>query len=182
MPTQRVTLSRLDWARHFGPVLFCGWIVVSSAAMVILSRFVTLTNPNALVPAGLLGCLLAGSLGAAMLANQLRELRFTRWPTVSTDEANFRAVLTLGEQLGWRVTAQDRPHRTEMCTSNTVLDRGEIVHARFQDGWVFVACLCDPGVGFSLSGSRRCAQHRDHVRLAVQRPEGPPPAAAPDSI
>jgi hypothetical protein len=30
-----------------------------------------------------------------------------------------------------------------------------------------VACICDPDVGFSLVGRRRCQQHRELVRQAV---------------
>jgi hypothetical protein len=32
---------------------------------------------------------------------------------------------------------------------------------------VMVASICDPSVGFSLVGRRRCAEHRGLVRSAV---------------
>ena len=34
---------------------------------------------------------------------------------------------------------------------------------------VLIACICDPGVGFSLVGRRRCQHNRELVRRAVLR-------------
>jgi hypothetical protein len=41
--------------------------------------------------------------------------------------------------------------------------------ALFRDRQVLIACICDPGVGFSLVGRRRCQQYRELVRRAVLR-------------
>ena len=44
---------------------------------------------------------------------------------------------------------------------------GEIVAVKFRQHDVLVASICDPGVGFSLVGRRRCTENRERVRLAV---------------
>jgi hypothetical protein len=49
----------------------------------------------------------------------------------------------------------------------SLLTEGEIVAVKFRQSDVLVASICDPGVGFSLVGRRRCLQNREAVRLAV---------------
>jgi len=47
---------------------------------------------------------------------------------------------------------------------------GERVYVEFHDREVLVASICDPDVGFSLVGHKRCLQHCDRVRRAVLAP------------
>jgi hypothetical protein len=39
----------------------------------------------------------------------------------------------------------------------------------FRERQVLIACICDPGVGFSLVGRRRCQHNRELVKRAVLR-------------
>jgi hypothetical protein len=48
-----------------------------------------------------------------------------------------------------------------------MLQEGERVAVQFRDQQVLIACICDPGVGFSLVGRRRCQHNREQVRCAV---------------
>ena len=98
---------------------------------------------------------------------QLRELRYVVVPTHADPEENFQAVGRLAETSGWHVTANDPGRCLEARTPGSMLSEGEIVAVRFRQHDVLVASICDPGVGFSLVGRRRCTQNREAVRLAV---------------
>ena len=47
------------------------------------------------------------------------------------------------------------------------IESGEQVVVEFEDSAVLVASICDPSVGYSLVGSRRCREHRESVQRAV---------------
>jgi hypothetical protein len=126
----------------------------------------------AITAAGIFGLLVSGGLGAAILRVQLRELRYIVVPTHADPEVNFEAVGRLAQTSGWHVTANEPGRCLEARTQGSVLTEGEIVAVRFRQHDVLVASICDPGVGFSLVGRRRCTENRERVRLAVS--EGKP--------
>jgi hypothetical protein len=165
---QRLSLTGLERARYFGPVFFCGYIAAICLALMVASLFlVTLPDARAVTAAGLFGFCLSGGLGAWILSWQLRELRFVVVPTRSDAPANYRRVAGKATEAGWRLV-QEQPGRQLRARTSSVVDSvlnpGEIVVADFQDTEVRVASICDPGVGFSLSGRRRCAHNRALVR------------------
>lgn len=121
----------------------------------------------AITAAGIFGLLLSGALGAAILRVQLRELCYVLVPTHGDAIANFRAVSRLAASSGWHITSETPGRYLEARTSGSILTEGEIVAVKFREGDVLVASICDPSVGFSLVGRRRCRQNREAVRLAV---------------
>ena len=46
--------------------------------------------------------------------------------------------------------------------------QGERVSVRIRDQQLLLASICDPNVGFSLTGHERCLQHCERVREAVR--------------
>ena len=88
-------------------------------------------------------------------------------PTQSAADENFQAVSRLAQSSGWHVTSEVPGRCLEARTSGSILTEGEIVAVKFRGNDVLVASICDPGVGFSLVGRRRCLQNREAVRLAV---------------
>ena len=111
---------------------------------------------------------MSGGLGAAVLRVQLRELRYVVVPTHADPLANFEAVGRLRADL-WLAchragTLADACRRAHPARSS---GEGEIVAVQFRQHDVLVASICDPGVGFSLVGRRRCTQNLEAIRLAV---------------
>ncbi|HEY3731455.1 MAG TPA: hypothetical protein VGL28_09390 [Steroidobacteraceae bacterium] len=68
---------------------------------------------------------------------------------------------------GWLLSREEPGHRLDARTADTMVQRGELIVVLFRERQVLVACICDPDVGFSLVGRRRCQQHRELVRQAV---------------
>jgi hypothetical protein len=94
-------------------------------------------------------------------------LQFIRVPTGAAAEANYAAVRAAMQSAGWRIVREEPARRLEAQASVLLLDEGERITVQFRDGDVLIACICDPGVGFSLAGRRHCAAHRDHLRRAL---------------
>src|SRR5581483_7532642 len=114
--------------------------------------------------AGIFGLLMSGALGAAILRVQLRELHYVVVGTQAEPLANFEVVRRLAQSSGWHVTSEIPGKCLEARTSGSVLTEGEIVSVKFRQRDVLVASICDPAVGFSLVGRRRCRQYRELVR------------------
>jgi len=165
---ERLKLVGLDRAKYFAPVAICGYLAGLCVALIITSAFVeNMRDVIAITAAGVFGLLLSGALGAAILRVQLRELRYLVVPTHADALANFQAVSRLAASSGWHITSETPGRCIEARTPGSILTEGEIVAVRFRRSDVLVASICDPGVGFSLVGRRRCLYNREAVRLAV---------------
>jgi hypothetical protein len=165
---ERLKLVGLERAKYFAPVAICVYLAGLCLALIITSAFVeNMRDVLAITAAGIFGLLVSGALGAAILRVQLRELRYVAVATNSDPMANFAAVSCLAQSSGWHVTSEVPGRCLEARTSGSILTEGELVAVKFRQGEVLVACICDPGVGFSLVGRRRCTQNREAVRRAV---------------
>jgi hypothetical protein len=168
MRRERLQLVGRDWARYFAPVAICIYIAAICAAMIITSVFLSNRHEGlAISAAGLFGLVLSCALGAALLFTQLRELRFVAVSTHSDIGSQYQRILALAHDQGWRITDEHVGERLEARTTGSVLDAGELVVVQFRPDEVLVASICDPSIGFSLVGQRRCQQHRAMVLHAV---------------
>jgi hypothetical protein len=127
----------------------------------------SLQNAVAVTAAGVFGLVLTGGLGCLFWRAQRRDLRFTRLTTAAEASANYAAVRRAAERAGWRIVKEEPASRLEARASGSLLDVGERVEVQFRGSEVWVASICDPDVGFSLTGRRHCAAHRELVRQAV---------------
>jgi hypothetical protein len=165
---ERLKLVGVARAKYFAPVAICAYLAALCVALVITSAFLdNIRDAIAITAAGVFGLLASGALGAAILSTQLGELRYTVVQTKADSFANFEAVRHLARSSGWHVTAEVPGKCLEARASGSILNEGELVAVKFREHEVLVACICDPSVGFSLVGRRRCKQNRELVRLAV---------------
>jgi hypothetical protein len=165
---ERLHLAGLERAKYFAPVAICGYLAALCVALIITSAFLdNIRDAIAITAAGIFGLLVSGGLGAAILRVQLRELRYQVIPTQADAEQNYEAVYRMAVDAAWRITSKVPGRCLEARTSGSILTEGEVVAVRFRQHDVLVACITDPGVGFSLVGRRRCIQNRDLVRSAV---------------
>jgi hypothetical protein len=170
MYVERLRLDGTDWARYFAPVAFCAYLAVICVALIVTATFLhNLREALAVSAAAAFGLLLSGALGMGVLGMQLHELRYLSVATASDAQSNFERVLQLARELGWQPVRQDPGRRLDFRTSDSMLQEGERVVVLLRERQVLVACICDPGVGFSLVGRRRCQQYRELVRRAVLR-------------
>ena len=168
MTRDRLQLAGGEWARYFAPVAICIYVALICAALIVTAAFL----PNriegaAISAAGLFGMLLSCALGAALLFTQLHELRYIAVHTETDATAVYQRVLALIREQGWRVTTEQSGERLEARTAGSVLDAGELVVVQFRPHQVLIASICDPSVGFSLVGQRRCQHNRELVEHAV---------------
>lgn len=165
---EHLKLGGLERAKYFAPVAICAYLAALCLALIITSAFLdNIRDAIAITAAGVFGLLTSGGLGAAILRTQLRELRYTVISTGADALANFEAVRRLAQSDGWHITAKEPGQYLEARTSGSVLSEGELIAVKFRQQDVLVACICDPSVGFSLVGRRRCIQYRDLVRQTV---------------
>lgn len=165
---ERFKLVGLERAKYFAPVAICGYLAVLCLALVVTSAFLdTVGDAVAITVTGVFGLLVSGAFGLAILRVQLTELRYTVVPTSTDALANFETVRRLACSSGWHITAQIPGECLEARTSGSFLSEGEIVAVKFRQQDVLVTSICDPGIGFSLIGRRRCIQNRELVRAAV---------------
>jgi hypothetical protein len=168
MRAERLQLEGTDWARYFAPVAICGYVAAICAALIVTSAF--LDNRREAVgisAAGLFGLLLSCALGGALLYMQLRELRYVAVHSDADAQSQYQRVLDLVQTQGWRLIAEQLGQRLEARTVGSVLDAGELVVVQFRPDETLIASICDPSVGFSLVGQRRCHQNRELVRHAL---------------
>lgn len=165
---ERLHLAGFERAKYFAPVAICGYLAALCLALIITSAFLdSIRDAVAITAAGIFGLLVSGGLGAAILRVQLRELRYLVIPTQADADKNFEVVYRMAVDSGWQVTTKVPGRCLEARTPGSMLVEGELVAVRFRQRDVLVACITDPGVGFSLVGRRRCIQHREFVRRAV---------------
>jgi hypothetical protein len=168
MRRERLQLVGTDWARYFAPVAICVYIAAICAAMIVTSAFLHNRHESvAISAAGLFGLMMACALGAALLFTQLRELRYISVHAHSDAQAQYQRVLALAQHEGWRITGEQVGQRLEARTTGGVLDAGELVVVQFRADEVLVASICDPSIGFSLVGQRRCQHNRELVVHAL---------------
>ncbi len=168
MQAERLQLAGFESVKYFAPVAICGYLSALCVALIITSAFLdNIRDAIAITAAGIFGLVVSGGLGAVILKVQLRELRYVVVPTHADPEENFEAVGRLARTSGWHVTSNEPGRCLEARTQGSVLSEGEIVAVRFRQHDVLVASICDPGVGFSLVGRRRCSENKERVRLAV---------------
>jgi hypothetical protein len=160
-------LQGIDRARYFAPVVFFGFLAALCLALITVSVFlVTMRDALAITAAGLFGMVSTGAAGALILRLQLRWLRYTSIP-LSTDRATaFAAVRRLAADAGWTITRQALSG-LEARTPGTLFTEGERISVEIREHELLVASICDPNVGFSLVGHRRCMDHCERVRRAV---------------
>jgi hypothetical protein len=165
LPTFR--LQGIDRARYFAPVVFFGFLAAMCLALITVSAFlVTIRDAVAIAAAGLFGLLATGGVGALILHLQLRWLRYTCIPISIDAETALEAVRRVATAAGWKITRQ-AAENLEAETPGTMFAEGERVSVRIRDQQLLVASICDPNVGFSLTGHQRCLQHCERVRQAV---------------
>jgi hypothetical protein len=165
--TPSLRLQGIDRARYFAPVVFFGFLAALCLALVTVSAFlVTIKDAVAIAGAGMFGLLATAAAGALILHLQLRWLRYTSIPLSTSGDGALAAVRQLAMEAGWRITNQG-PAGLEARTPGSMFDEGERVSVEIRDHEVLVASICDPNVGFSLVGHRRCRQHCERVRQAV---------------
>jgi hypothetical protein len=165
---ERLHLAGFERAKYFAPVAICAYLSALCVALIITSAFLdNIRDAIAITAAGIFGLLVSGGLGAAILRVQLRELRYVVIPTQADAEKNYEVVYRMAVDAAWQVTTKVPGRCLEARTLGSILTEGEIVAVRFRQRDVLVACITDPGVGFSLVGRRRCTQNRELVRRAV---------------
>jgi hypothetical protein len=165
LPTLR--LHGFDRARYFAPVVFFGFLAALCLALITVSAFlVTIRDAVAIAAAGLFGLLATGGVGALILRLQLRWLRYTAVPISIDADTALEAVRRLATESGWKITRLGSGS-LEAETPGTMFAEGERVSVRVRDQQLLVASICDPNVGFSLTGHQRCVQHCERVRQAA---------------
>ncbi len=170
MYVERLKLYGADWARYFAPVAFCAYLAVICVALIVTSAFLqNLSEALAVTAAAMFGLLLSCALGMGVLGMQLRELRYLSVPTAFDSESDFELVARLARGLGWQLTREEPGRRLDARTPGSLLQQGELVVVQFRPQQVLIASVCDPGVGFSLVGRRRCQQNRELLRRAILR-------------
>jgi hypothetical protein len=170
MYVERLKLHGSDWARYFAPVAFSLYLAAVCIALIVTSAFLhNLREALAVGAAAAFGLLLSGALGMGILGIQLHELRYLPVATGYDSEANFDLVRRVAHDLGWQLTGELPGRRQEFRTADSMLDQGELVVVLFRERQVLIACICDPGVGFSLVGRRRCQHNRELLKRAVLR-------------
>jgi hypothetical protein len=167
---ERLRLHGGDWARYFAPVGVCVYLAAICVALMVTAAFLdNLAEALAVAAAAGFGLLLSGALGMGMLGMQLRELRYLPVSTTFDADANFELVSGLVRASGWHTIRQEPGRRLDARTMDSMLQQGELVVVLFRGRQVLIACICDPGVGFSLVGRRRCRDNRELVRRALLR-------------
>ena len=165
LPT--LELQGADRARYFAPVMFFGFLAALCVALITITPFlVSFHDAMALAAAGVFGLLATGGVGALILRLQLRWLRYTAVPISVDADTALEAVRRLATESGWKITHQGSGD-LEAETPGTMFVEGERVSVRIRDQQLLVASICDPQVGFSLTGHERCRQHCERVRQVV---------------
>jgi hypothetical protein len=148
--------------------MICVYLAALCAILIVTSAFLTrMQDAVAVTAAGLFGLLLSGGLGFAFWWSQRRDLLYLLVPTSSDPRTNFQAVRAAVHDAGWLILREDPARRLEAQAIGSSMNPGERVAVQFRDNDVLIASICDPSVGFSLVGRRRCREHRELVRRAV---------------
>jgi hypothetical protein len=170
MTAQRLELVGLDRVRYFVPTAISLYLAVLCLVLIVTSAFLTnIQSAVAISAAGVFGLILTGGMGALFWHTQRQDLLYVRIPTQASAEANFATVVRVAEAAGWRIVRSNPPDRLEAEANDSMLDAAERIVVDCRGTVVLVASICSPGVGFSLTGRRRCSEHRAMVHRAVVR-------------
>jgi len=165
---ERMRLVGLDRARYFAATAICIYLAALCVVLIATSAFLTsLQDAIAVTVAGAFGLLLTGGLGFLFWRTQRRDLLYLRLATAAGATANFARVQSVALRAGWRIVRAEPGRRLDAEAPVSLLDKGERITVQFRGNDVLVASICDPSVGFSLTGRRHCAAHRELVRQAV---------------
>lgn len=171
MMTERLQLRGTEWARYFAPTTICAFLAALCIVLVVTSAFLrNLQDAVAVTAAGLFGLLLSGGLGVVFWRAQRRDLCYVRVATQADAATNHAIVRSVALADGWHILREEPARRIEAQTPGALLIAGERVAVEFRGSDVLIASICDPEVGFSLTGRRHCAQHRARLRQALRAP------------
>jgi hypothetical protein len=168
MRTEKLRLTGVQRAKYFAPVALCVYLATLCAAICITAIF--LNNPRqaaATLAAGLFGLLLSAALGSIMMFVQVNEMRYVTVMTRSDATSNYEVVHCLAQNLGWQITLGEAGSCLEAITPDSMSQEGEIISVKLRQNQVLVASICNPEVGFSLTGRQRCRRNRELIRQAV---------------
>jgi hypothetical protein len=161
-------VTGFDWWRYFAPSLICSYLVLMCVALLVTSWFLPHNQSSLTIGAtAIYGLLFSGLVGWLFLRAQRRDLRFQRIPTETHAASYFVAVRAAILDAGWEIRVERVGAHIEAQTVGTFLLRGERISVEFVGYEVLVASICDPSVGFSLTGRRKCQAHREMVRRVV---------------
>lgn len=166
--TEKLRLTGVQRAKYFAPVALCVYLAALCAAICITAIF--LSNPRqaaATLAAGLFGLLLSAALGAVILAVQVNEMRYLTVTTRADATTNFETVHRLAHHLEWQITLAQAGSCLEGITPESMSQEGELISVQLRQNQVLIASICNPNVGFSLAGRRRCQRNRELIRQAV---------------
>jgi hypothetical protein len=166
--SEGMRLKGLEWWRYYVPTLICSYLAAMSLALLVTSWFLP-RDQNALTISGtaVYGLLFSGFVGWLFWRAQRRDLRFYRIPTETYADTYFDRVQAAILEAGWEIRVEHAGARIEAQTVGTFLLQGERISVKFVGYEVLVASICDPSVGFSLAGRRKCLAHREMVRRVV---------------
>jgi len=168
MNSERMELAGFERLRYFAPTAICVYLALICLALLVTSAFLgRMQNSAAVAACGVYGLLISGGLGAIFWRAQRGDLRFEHVPTQAGDAANFTVVRAAVLTSGWHIRREVEARLIEAQTLGSVLGTGERILVEFRGGEVLVASICDPTVGFTLSGRRNCRAHRDLIRRVV---------------
>ena len=161
-------LQGIDRVRYFAPVGFCVFLCALCLGLAVVSTMVRIPEALAITAVALLGVFACAVAGALLLRLQLHWLRYTHLAVRQSPQAAWEAVHQTALDSGWSITHEIPGHTLRATTPGTMFGEGERVAVEFSPHEVLVASICDPAVGFSLTGHERCRQHSERVRRAVQ--------------
>jgi hypothetical protein len=165
---ERLELRGMDHARYFAPTLFCVYLACLCGTLIVGSRFlVQWRDAGAVTAAGVFGLLLSVALGLLFWRAQRRDLAYIPFSTGESASNNFQSIRSTMQGAGWIIVREDSPHRIDARTIGTFLEIGERVSVLCREKIVLISSICDPAIGFSLTGRRRCEEHRERIRRAV---------------
>lgn len=168
MGIERLQLPRLDRVIYFAPALFFAYLAALCSGLILTSIFlVRVRNPEAIAGAGVFGLLVTAGLGSLLVRAQLNDLRYTRIATAADAQTNYAAVLNIVLSAGWVITRSEPGVLIDARVSDSLLSRGEWVAVRFRDRDVWIASICDPRIGFSLVGRKRCRHYKELIKAVV---------------
>jgi hypothetical protein len=161
-------LKGLEWWRYYVPTLICSYLALMCLALLITALFLPRSQDALTIAAvAIYGLGLSGLVCWLFWRAQRRDLRFHRVPTETHAASYFASVRAAIADAGWEIRAEQRGARIEAQTAGSFLIRGERVWVQFEGFEVLIASICDPSVGFSLAGRRKCRAHREMVRRVV---------------
>jgi len=166
--SEGMRLKGLEWWRYYVPTLICSYLALMSLALLVTSWFLPRDQKALMISAtAVYGLLFSGLVAWLFLRAQRRDLRFHRVPTETYADTYFDRVQAAILEAGWEIREQQAGERIEAQTAGTFLLRGERISVQFVGYEVLVASICDPSIGFSLAGRRKCLAHREMVRRVV---------------